>query len=618
VFIMAEKSKILYCFALVLFCLSGFSQEPQSQISKDTINPKQIDNLEKLEQKVKEKGGFTKFIHRLAFRPIRKKTSNSANQNQISYEKYEGKIIRNINITTLDPFGFSESDSLKQPKRWSEKAGNNLHIKTKNRTIKNLLLFKKHQALDSIKAKESERLIRSQRYIRRVRLEPTLVAENSDSVDINIRVLDSWSLIPQGSISTSKMNLELSERNFLGLGHTFRNDFQQRFDDSRSAYGGRYIIPNIRNTYINSAFVYDIDVDQNSIKSAEIGRTFFSPLTKWAGRIYLDERFWRDSLPDNIGEFAMQNFKSRTQEYWIGRAFNLSNSNTESDRTLNLVSTLGYYNVAFSEKPNNLYDSIGYFSNSQTYLASIGLTSRKYIQDKYLFEYDRTEDVAIGKVYSITGGFQDKNNKRRIYLGMKYSFGNYYNFGYFGSDFEAGTFFNKGDTEQGVIRVRAVYFTKLHQIGNWYFRQFIKPEIAFGFDREPIIKDQFHLAGTNGIEGFNNRLLGTQKALLYLQTQSYAPGIWYGFRFSPFLNFTLGMIGGKNNSLFENRLYSKIGLGVLISNDFLVFNQFQISVAYYPTIPFEGENIFKFNSFNNDDFNLQNFRIEQPELIKLE
>src|SRR5690554_4372354 len=616
---MSEKSNILVCFALMLICFPVFSQDPTGQISKDTINPKQKDNLEKLEQKAREKGGFARFIHKLTFRPVRKRSpSNFSEQNTISYRDFEGKIIRNIHITTLDPFGFSVDDTLKQPKRWNEKAGNNLHVNTRNRTVRNLLLFKKHQLLDSVKVKESERLVRSQRYIRRVRVEPVMLSETSDSVDIHIRVLDSWSLIPQGSISTSKMNLELSERNFLGLGHTFRNDFQQRFDDSRSAYGGRYIIPNIRNTYINSAFVYDIDVDQNSIKSAEIGRTFFSPLTKWAGRIYLDERFWRDSLPDNIGEFAMQNFKSRTQEYWIGRAFNLSNSNTESDRTLNLVSTLGYYNVAFSEKPNNLYDSIGYFSNSQTYLASIGLTSRKYIQDKYLFEYDRTEDVAIGKVYSITGCFQDKNNKRRIYLGMKYSFGNYYNFGYFGSDFEAGTFFNKGDTEQGVIRVRAVYFTKLHQIGNWYFRQFIKPEIAFGFDRELIIKDQFHLAGTNGIEGFNNRLLGTQKALLYLQTQSYAPGIWYGFRFSHFLNFTLGMIGGKNNSLFENRLYSKIGLGVLISNDFLVFNQFQISVAYYPTIPFEGENIFKFNSFNNDDFNLQNFRIEQSELIKLE
>lgn len=616
---MSKRTNIFFCFLLLLFSFWGFSQDPKSQISKDTLNPEQKDKLEKLEQKAREKGGFARFLHKLTFRPIRKKnTHNLPEQNTVSYKDFEGKIIRNINITTLDPFGFSESDSLKKPKRWSEKAGNNLHVKTRNITIRNLLLYKKNQTLDSLKVRESERLIRGQRYIRRVRVEPVMVSESSDSVDINIRVLDSWSLIPQGSISTSKMNLEISERNFLGLGHTFRNDFQQRFDDSRSAYGGRYFIPNIRNTFINSTFIYDIDVEQNSIKSAEIQRNFFSPLTKWAGGIYFDERFLRDSLPDSSGAFALQNFKSRNQEYWAGRAFNLSNSNTEADRTLNLVTTLGYYNTTYSERPSIVYDSISFFSNSRTYLMSIGLTSRQFIKDRYLFEYDRTEDVAIGKVYSITGGFQEKNNRTRLYLGMKYSFGNYYNFGFFGSDFEVGSFFNDSQTEQGMMRVRAVYFTKLYQTGNWYFRQFIKPEIAFGFDREPIIKDQFNLSGAYGIEGFNNRLLGTRKALLSLQTQSYAPGIWYGFRFSPFLNFTFAMIGGQNDSFFNNKLYSKIGLGVLISNDFLVFNQFQLSVAYYPTIPFEGDNVFKFNSFNNDDFNLQNFTIEQPELIKLE
>ncbi|MFA5556357.1 MAG: hypothetical protein WCY06_02840 [Flavobacteriaceae bacterium] len=616
---MSERIRIFCFFAVLLFCSLGHSQEPESQISKDTINPKQKEALQNLEQKAKEKGGFARFTHKLIFRPIRRRSSsNLPDQNSILYKEFEGKIIRNINITTLDPFGFSVSDTLRKPENWGERAGNSLHIKSMNSTIRNLLLFKKNQPLDSLIAQESERLIRSQRYVRRVLVEPIRISETSDSVDINIRVLDSWSLVPTGSISSSRMNFEISERNFLGLGHTFRNDFQQRFDDSENAYGARYIIPNIRNTYINTTFTYDLDVNDNSLKSVEIQRDFFSPLTKWAGGVYFDERFLTDSLPDISGEFALQNFKSRNQEYWGGRAFNLSGFNEEADRTLNLVTTLGFYSTAFSEKPSIEYDSIGFFSNNRTYLMSIGITSRRFVKDRYLFEYDRTEDVAIGKVYSITGGFQDKNNLRRMYLGTKYSFGNYYDFGFFGSDFEVGTFFNNGKTEQGIIRARAIYFTKLRQIGSWYFRQFIKPEIAFGFNRVPIIKDQFTLSGRNGIEGFNSRVLGTQKALLYLQTQSYAPGIWYGFRFSPFLNFTFGAIGEENHSLFKSRLYTKIGLGVLVSNDFLVFNQFQLSVAFYPTIPFEGDNIFKTNTFKNDDFILQNFRIEQPEVIRLE
>src|SRR5690606_14895964 len=127
------------------------AQDSKNQISKDTLDPKQKEKHEKLEQKAQEKGGFARFIHRLTFRPIRKKnTQNLPAQNKISFKNFEGKIIRNIHITTLDPFGFSESDTVKKPKRWSERAGNNLPVKTRSRTIRNLLLYKKNETLDSL------------------------------------------------------------------------------------------------------------------------------------------------------------------------------------------------------------------------------------------------------------------------------------------------------------------------------------------------------------------------------------------------------------------------------------------------------------------------------------
>lgn len=616
---MLNLLRSLFFIILLVSFASANAQEPTPQIEKDTIKKEQEQALRNLEKKARARGGFLKYAHKLIFKPIQKGSGSVLPyQDNISFRKFEGKIIRNIHITTLDPFGFSEKDTTRIPTTWSEKAGNWLHIKTQDRTVKNLLLFKKHDVFDSIVVEESERLVRGQRYVRRVYLEPNLVSETSDSVDIYIRVLDSWSLIPNGSISSSKMNFEISERNFVGLGHTFQNDFKQQFKDSKSAYGGRYIIPNILNTYINTTFIYDIDVDNNSQKSIEVERGFFSPLTKWAGGIYMDEIFLRDSLPDLDGVMEIQNFKSRNQSVWLGHSFRISNNNSVANRTMNLITTLGFYNTSYSEKPIAPYDNIGYYNNHQTYLASVGLTSRQFIQDRYLFEYDRTEDVAIGKVYALTSGFQNKNGYQRLYLGMKYSFGNYYNYGFFGSDFEIGSFFNGGNTEEGVIRISGHYFSRLKQYGSWYFRQFINPQIVLGFDRQPFIKDQMTLTGPNGIEGFDNRLLGTHKIILSTQTQSYAPGIWYGFRFSPFLNITVAMLGNQENPLFKSPIYSKIGLGVLISNDYLIFNQFQLSIAYYPNIPFEGYHLFKTNSFKNNDFNMQNFRIEKPQVIPFE
>jgi len=56
---------------------------------------------------------------------------------------YQGKIIRNIVITTLDPFGFDERDLSKSPHTRLERYGNALHIKTRESTVRRMLLFKK-------------------------------------------------------------------------------------------------------------------------------------------------------------------------------------------------------------------------------------------------------------------------------------------------------------------------------------------------------------------------------------------------------------------------------------------------------------------------------------------
>jgi len=62
-------------------------------------------------------------------------------------------------------------------------------------------------------------------------------------------------------------------------------------------------------------------------------------------------------------------------------------------------------------------------------------------------------------------------------------------------------------------------------------------------------------------------------------------------------------------------LYSKLSLGVLINNDYLVFNSFQISFSFYPSIPYEGTNLFKTNTLKNDDLILPDFQIGQPIIV---
>jgi hypothetical protein len=51
------------------------------------------------------------------------------------------------------------------------------------------------------------------------------VSSGADSVDIFIRELDKWSIIPKGAISASSYTVDLTDKNFIGLGHEFQNVF---------------------------------------------------------------------------------------------------------------------------------------------------------------------------------------------------------------------------------------------------------------------------------------------------------------------------------------------------------------------------------------------------------
>ena len=103
--------------------------------------------------------------------------------------------------------------------------------------------------------------------------------------------------------------------------------------------------------------------------------------------------------------------------------------------------------------------------------------------------------------------------------------------------------------------------------------------------------------------------------VMTLQTQSYAPKDIWGFRMNPYFNYTIALIGNSDNDNQKNKGYSKIGIGLLISNDYLVFRSFQLSLSYYPTIPFQGDSVFRTNAFQTSDFGLQSFELAKPRTV---
>jgi hypothetical protein len=589
------------------------------------IAPSKSDTVYKKIDQYAEDKKFFKFVHKLMFRNretflvAKKPKRTGITPIQKSFNKYSRRIIRKINIETLDPFGFSIDNEKEIPSKRIERMGNFLHLKTKNWTIRNLLLFKKNDPLDSLLVKESERLIRSQRYVRSVLIKPVPIENCKDSIDISVRVIDTWSLVPTGAFSSAKANLDLIQRNFLGLGHEVEVNYIKSFNNSTVntfAYDSKYAINNIKNTFVNLSVSSKNDLNNNTFKTIRMDRPFYSTYSRWAGGMYYDYKAYTEILADTLAVIVPQNFKIKTYQFWGAHSFNVFGKNTEFGKTTHLILSVGFNNATYLLKPDISYDPIQYANSSKSVLTTIGISSQKYHQDKYLFRFGIIEDVPYGKVFSITTGAENKNNVTRTYFGGRFSYGDYFDFGYLQGNFEAGSFFNNSNTEQTTYKIEANYYTNLFAIGSWKFRQFVKPVLVLGINRLNTAKDRLNLVDSNGIPGFNTSpLVGTKKMLATFQTQSYNQKTWYGFNFSPFLNCTIGFLDQGNYKFFSNKMYSQIGIGVLVNNNYLVFNSFQLSFSYYPSLPFDGSNIIKTNAFQNSNIEFHDFQIGQPGVV---
>ena len=610
---MCFKSLTILFFVFISTNDVAFAQ--QKPVRKDST--KIYSDIESYSNRSK----FTKFAYSLIFKSADSVSAQRESKKKVykkliqkSYSAFNGRIIRKISIETLDPFGYSIDDTTSVASNFLAKAGNNLHVKSQRITIRNLLLIHQNQVFDALLVKESERLVRSQKYIRNVSFFVNYVSGSSDSVDVFIRELDIWSIIPKGSASASKTTINLADKNFLGLGHEFQSDFTRNYPEEINAYHTNYSIPNIRNSYIRGTVHFGKEGKKNSNRSFTIDRPFFSPFAKWAAGVNFTHQFFNDSAHTDNLHLELLRYTFNSQDYWAGNAFQLFKGSSEYYRTTNFISTIRFLRIRYLEKPNELFDIKHMFANEDFYLTSIGISTRQYVQDKYIFNFGITEDVPIGRVISLTGGFQRKNNLNRLYLGTRVSVGNYFPWGYLSSNFEFGTFFHSSQFEEGVFTASVNYFTGLMEIGKWKLRQFVKPQLTIGFNR--FASDSLTLNEGYGLDGFRTaELKGSSRLLLTVQTQSYAPWNFIGFRFGPYITFSLGMLGDEVSGFKHSKVYSQIGVGVLIKNENLVLNTFQLSLSFYPNIPGTGTNIFKINSYSSADFGFSDFEIGKPEPV---
>ena len=589
---------------IVFFFLSGFFFL-HAQEKKDSLYYK----IEEFSDQRK----VTKFIHRFIFRREADSTSVKTRTEKLSQEAYNKKYIRNIRIETIDPFGYGSKDS-KVKSKWYDWITNHLHSNTKNSTVNNYLLFEEGEEYNAQKLYESERLLRTMPFINRVNISVSDSTSGKDSIDVVVKVLDSWSLKPRVSYSGSKIGLGVTEENVFGLGHElnflYRNDSKEKQD----YLFGSYTAYNLFGSYINAQVLGERDFFRNERINFNVRRDFFSPLTKWAGGFSF-EYFMRNVLLPTETEtsFPEVQIKVYSQDLWGG--YQIPVSSDPNEKVSGNIAVIGrFQNYQYKDSPG--IDQYKYFSSYNSFLMSVGYIHRSFSVQKNIFQYDLPEDIAYGNSVNFTAGALSRNNDVKPYIGISASYGTFARLGYFNVKAQFGRFFNEDDPNRESFRLDGTYFTNLM---DWKFakaRHFFSPTLALGNPQHNYsYKDRINLSAADEFPVYNSDYIGTKKLVLRYQLQLFINKTWKNFHFSPYLTAAVGWLGMPNDKLLKTNANTKIGIGVLINNPFLVFNRIQISFMYYPRVPFDNNSVFDFNSNRNNLLPMNSFATDIPHFV---
>lgn len=524
-----------------------------------------------------------------------------------SFAQHDYKIVRRIEIKTLDPFGYSLDDTTRGPKNFISRAGNSFHIKTHRGRVRNKLLFRKGEQLEPQALVESERLLRQTAHIQDARIRVNELTTTEDSVDIIVTTKDIFSISAAVAYNASKTYgiLALNDLNFLGLGHQIRNKVWMGIDDVPQSweYRGGYTVENIYRSYITADFNYlnDYRTDQRGFN---FSRYFYATTTKYAGGIAINWFKNRTFLYDST-----QDLRYNVKDVWLARSYKLKSYNLGFESPARLIVGGRIININYTSIPAETS-----YLNSTLYLGSVGYSYRKYYKDRYLYGFGRTEDVPAGNLLTLTLGHEYATTRIRQYMGVKNSFGKYkQKFGYLFGAAEFGSYLNKGRWEQGVVNTEILYFTRLYNLNGWYIRNFLWNRMTYGLRRESY--EYVQINNYDGIRGFSSgSLSGQSKFTVNLESNLFTPISFIGFKLATLVFADIGWISRPSESaLFKEKPYFGIGTGIRFRNEYIGLGNIQVLVAYYPRIP-AGESFNNLKIYENSRryYEFEDFYYSQP------
>lgn len=551
---------------------------------------------------------------------VSKKKKNS----QLKFEKesddlnaLSGKTIASVRIQQLDIIGPSFSDTSRVSQTWLGQLANNVHTQTNKRIIKKNILIHVGDSVNVEKVLENERIIRQLPFIKDVRF---LVEEDSlytNQVHVTVLTKDVFSFGIGGNINGLKAaSLKMYNQNIWGIGHQISATMVGHVDKKPYVgFEGYYTVNNIGGNFVNISLGYS-DTYKRHGAAFISDKEFLTSTTKWGGGVTAFRWKRADRLIDDGPVILDYNLDYRYLDFWSGYSFQLNENYSYKNSQLVFSGRVRQYR--FFKRPEPDHQNNQYFANSTFFLASLSLSRRHYIRDHLIYSYGITEDIPKGFLHELIVGYDNNEFENRWYSHLYFSSGNFikYKPAYFFASTGFGGFFNTKRFEQGLFEMDGSYISRLYQIGNKNFRQFVKMNYMIGVRRFDL--ENLYLSRDKGIRGFNsNMALGTQRLKVSFESVLFPPKRVLDFNFAFFSFLDLGVIGSNKEFLLNQDYYAGIGVGIRIRNENLVFRTLQLRLAFFPNHPPDMDGV-GFDLSEQRKSHFYSFQPRKPDILRFE
>ncbi len=425
-----------------------------------------------------------------------------------------------IDIEVEDIFDPGKPGEAAAPYRWA----NDLHVRTREDAVRSQLLFHPEEQVSARELAETERLLRGRRYLFDAWIEPTCYHEDTNEVDLNVRVRDVWSLSPGFNFNrkggSNHVGFGIEDQDFLGRGELVSVSWGRNVD--RDVLLFTYADPQILGSWWRGRVAYS-DNSDGSFGELDLGRPFYSLDSRWsaglnlAGGDRIDSRYQQgkvlDSFAESSSRLEIQGGRSRGLEdgwarRWLGGVRYESSQFTESAD-------------AVLKAPMPTDRTLLYPWAGMEWVEDDFVTTRN--QDQLA----RTEDLQFGRSLRAELGFASSvlgSDRTAMVSGLHASGGE--RLGSEQSLFFSGDLTGRLESDglrdtlvQGEVR----YFVR--QAPHALFYASARGAVA----QQPDLDHQLLLGGDNGLRGYPLRYQsGTASALVTVEERIYTD--WFPFR----------------------------------------------------------------------------------------